>query len=85
MPLIADPGFELSRAAVAQDVMQTCAPGPSAVLTALVFGGAANGCLPLCRILAQCDKCATQSIGRVGRNPRDLGILRITKTNWCNT
>jgi 16S rRNA (cytidine1402-2'-O)-methyltransferase len=39
MPLIADPGFELSRAAVAQDVMQTCAPGPSAVLTALVLAG----------------------------------------------
>jgi 16S rRNA (cytidine1402-2'-O)-methyltransferase len=39
MPLIADPGFELSRAAAAQDVMQTCAPGPSAVLTALVLAG----------------------------------------------
>lgn len=39
MPLIADPGFELSRAAAAADVMQTCAPGPSAVLTALVLAG----------------------------------------------
>lgn len=39
MPLIADPGFELSRAAAAGDVMQTCAPGPSAVLTALVLAG----------------------------------------------
>ncbi len=39
MPLIADPGFELSRAAAAQDVVQTCAPGPSAVLTALVLAG----------------------------------------------
>ena len=39
MPLIADPGFELSRAAAAQNVMQTCAPGPSAVLTALVLAG----------------------------------------------
>ena len=39
MPLIADPGFELSRAAAAQDVMQTCVPGPSAVLTALVLAG----------------------------------------------
>lgn len=39
MPLIADPGFELSRAAAAGGVMQTCAPGPSAVLTALVLAG----------------------------------------------
>ena len=38
MPLIADPGFELSRAAAEAGVMQTCAPGPSAVLTALVLG-----------------------------------------------
>lgn len=39
MPLIADPGFELSRAAAQAGVMQTCAPGPSAVLTALALGG----------------------------------------------
>ncbi len=39
MPLIADPGFELARAAAAAGVMLTCAPGPSAVLTALALGG----------------------------------------------
>ncbi|HBB85693.1 MAG TPA: 16S rRNA (cytidine(1402)-2'-O)-methyltransferase [Sulfitobacter sp.] len=39
MPLIADPGFELGRAAAAAGVMMTCAPGPSAVLTALALGG----------------------------------------------
>ena len=39
MPLIADPGFELSRAAAQAGVMMTCAPGPSAVLTALALGG----------------------------------------------
>jgi len=39
MPLIADPGFELARSARAAGVPVTCAPGPSAVLTALVVGG----------------------------------------------
>jgi 16S rRNA (cytidine1402-2'-O)-methyltransferase len=39
MPQISDPGFELSRAAAVAEVMQTCAPGPSAILTALVLAG----------------------------------------------
>jgi 16S rRNA (cytidine1402-2'-O)-methyltransferase len=39
MPLIADPGFELSRGVGEAGLMLTCAPGPSAVLTALALAG----------------------------------------------
>ncbi|KIN75092.1 Ribosomal RNA small subunit methyltransferase I [Sulfitobacter noctilucae] len=39
MPLIADPGFELGRLAAREEIPVTCAPGPSAVLTALAIGG----------------------------------------------
>ncbi len=39
MPLIADPGFELARAVAGAGLMLTCAPGPSALPTALALGG----------------------------------------------
>ena len=39
MPLIADPGYELGRAVHGADFAVTCAPGPSALLTALVLAG----------------------------------------------
>jgi 16S rRNA (cytidine1402-2'-O)-methyltransferase len=39
MPLIADPGFELARAVREAGYSLTCAPGPSAVTTALALAG----------------------------------------------
>lgn len=39
MPLIADPGFDLSREASEAGYLVTVAPGPSAVLTALALAG----------------------------------------------
>lgn len=42
MPLIADPGFELARAAQEAGLPVTSAPGPSAVTTALAIAGLAT-------------------------------------------
>lgn len=39
MPSVSDPGFRLVRAALAAGVPVTCAPGPSAVTTALALSG----------------------------------------------
>ncbi len=39
MPLIADPGYDLGRQAAEAGYQVTCAPGPSAVLTALTLAG----------------------------------------------
>ncbi|SNT18761.1 16S rRNA (cytidine(1402)-2'-O)-methyltransferase [Tropicimonas sediminicola] len=38
-PLVADPGYQLGRAAIEAGVLVTCAPGPSAVLAALTLSG----------------------------------------------
>ncbi|UXX85049.1 16S rRNA (cytidine(1402)-2'-O)-methyltransferase [Roseovarius pelagicus] len=38
-PMVADPGFDLARAAIAEGMPLTSAPGPSAVITALTLSG----------------------------------------------
>jgi 16S rRNA (cytidine1402-2'-O)-methyltransferase len=38
-PLVADPGYQLGRAAIDAGLFVTCAPGPSSVLTALTLSG----------------------------------------------
>jgi 16S rRNA (cytidine1402-2'-O)-methyltransferase len=38
-PLVSDPGFKLVRECIKEEVSFTCLPGPSAVISALVFSG----------------------------------------------
>lgn len=51
MPGIADPGFELARAAHAAGVMVTSAPGPSAVITAIASAGLPTDAFFFCGFL----------------------------------
>src|SRR5690606_40955558 len=44
-PLVADPGYQLSRAAIAAGFPVLAAPGPSAVLAALTVAGLPSDCL----------------------------------------
>ncbi|MFL4468941.1 16S rRNA (cytidine(1402)-2'-O)-methyltransferase [Tateyamaria armeniaca] len=84
MPLIADPGFELARAARSAGVAVTCAPGPSAVLTALVVGGLPTdafhfaGFLPAAksgRKAALADLSGTKATLVMYESPKRLGAM----------
>ena len=88
-PLVADPGFELGRAAIAAGLPVTAAPGPSAVLAALCVSGlptdrfAFVGFLPSARAQRETEVAALRDVPftlvfyespkRVGET---LGILR---------
>ncbi len=90
-PLIADPGFQLARAAIADDVPMFAAPGPSAVLCALGVAGLPTdrflfaGFLPntksaRCRALSELQAVPAtlvfyESPRRLGRSLQDMGAV----------
>jgi 16S rRNA (cytidine1402-2'-O)-methyltransferase len=72
MPLIADPGFELSRAAAEAGVLQTCAPGPSAVLTALVLAGLPTDAFHFAGFLPNAQSARTTALEHLREVPATL-------------
>ena len=84
MPLIADPGFELGREAQEAGIMVTCAPGPSAVLTALVLSGLPTDRFHFCGFLpntAAARRKALESMREINgtlvfyESPKRLGAM----------
>ena len=55
MPLIADPGYDLGKAASEAGYLVTTAPGASAVLTALTLAGLPTDAFFFCRVFAKCQ------------------------------
>ena len=75
MPLIADPGYDLSRAAAEAGHLVTVAPGPSAALAALTLAGLPSGCVLFCGVFAQRQRRASQTAGRAGGRARHADLL----------
>ena len=79
MPLIADPGFELVRAAAAADIHVTCAPGPSAVTTALALGGIATDAFHFAGFLPQSASARRKALSLLGDIPATLVLFESAK------
>lgn len=75
MPLIADPGFELVRAAVAAGVHVTSAPGPSSVPTALALGGLATDAFHFAGFLPQSKSARRKTLAGLAGIPATLVLF----------
>ncbi len=79
MPLIADPGFELVRAARAAGVAATSAPGPSSVTTALALGGIATDAFHFVGFLPAKTVARDKAIQALGDIPATLVLFETAK------
>lgn len=72
MPLVSDPGFRLVQAAVFEGVDVTCAPGPSAVTTALALSGLPTDRFAFDGFVPRKAGERTRWLGQVAEEPRTL-------------
>lgn len=75
MPLIADPGYELVRAAVAAGRYVTAAPGPSSVPTALALGGLATDAFHFAGFLPQAGSGRRKALAGLAGIPATLVLF----------
>lgn len=71
-PLIADPGFQLARAAIAEGLLLIAAPGPSAVLCALGVAGLPTDRFLFAGFLPNTASARVRSLGELREVPATL-------------
>lgn len=79
MPMVADPGFELGVAMAEAGLPVTCAPGPSAVLTALVIAGLATDAFFFAGFLPSSKAARIKALGQYARIPGTLAFYESPK------
>lgn len=72
MPLVSDPGYRLVSTAAAEGVDVTCAPGPSAVTTALALSGLPTDRFAFEGFLPRKEGERARLLGELARDPRTL-------------
>ena len=79
MPLIADPGFELVRAAQAAGIAVTSAPGPSSVTTALALAGMPTDAFHFQGFLPSAKTARRRALEDLSRIPATLVLFESPK------
>lgn len=78
-PLVADPGFDLGRAARAEGHLVTSAPGPSAVVTALSIAGLPTDRFMFCGFLPNAKQARRTALSELGDIPATLAFYESPK------
>ncbi len=78
-PLVADPGFTLARAAIADGVAVRSAPGPSAVIAALTVSGLASDRFLFSGFLPSTGAARKKTLSELGNVPATLVFFESAK------